>query len=283
MALKRRFKSALKSRLKSLCKRLVIAYLLICIMMWALQRHIIFMPVQNIGAPAQYDLGDFNVVALTSPDGVALQSWYHEAKTGFPTILYFHGNGGNLAYRAQYFRLLADAGFGLLALDYRGYGKSAGSPSEQGFYMDARTMIQYGMKQLHIHPDHMIVYGESIGTGVAVQMATEYRFGAMVLQSPFRSLIELGQAAYPGLPVDLLQIDRFDSLSKMDRVKLPVLVFHGEKDAIVPFDHGKSILESAAGEKEALFFPDKGHTNMDIALLTKAVSGFAKKNQLITQ
>jgi fermentation-respiration switch protein FrsA (DUF1100 family) len=252
-------------------------------MMWALQRHIIFMPMQSIGEPVQYGLADFSVSALTSPDGVSVQSWYHKANSGFPTLLYFHGNGGNLAHRAHYFRLLADAGFGVLALDYRGYGKSGGSPSEQGFYMDARTMIQYGLKKLHIHPDRMIVYGESIGTGVAVQMATEFRFAAMVLQSPFRSLLELGQASYPWLPVGLLQIDRFDSLSKMDRVIAPVLVLHGEKDAIVPFDHGKSMYESVVGEKQSVFFPDKGHSNLDIGLLTNALVEFCKKNQLIMQ
>lgn len=240
------------------------------------------MSTTNIGEPAVYGLGDFKAITIPSIDGTSVSLWHHQPKSGFPTIIYFHGNAGHLGHRSWYFRVLANNGFGLLALDYRGYGKSEGSPSEQGFYQDARATIAYAMKELSLKPQQIIVYGESIGTGVAVQMATEYDFAAIILQSPFTSLVTLGQRMYPYLPVGLLQEDRFDSLKKLGNVKEPLLLFHGELDKIVPFVQGKIMFENASEPKEAVFYPDKGHINMDINLMGKAVLDFSRKQGLVT-
>jgi uncharacterized protein len=117
--------------------------------MWVAQRHLLYMPQTNIQPPAAYGLNDFEDIRLQSNDGTHVQAWYHKAETGYPTIIYFHGNGGHLGGRARYNRLLSSAGFGILALSYRGYGASEGSPSEEGFYQDARAAMEYASQKTH--------------------------------------------------------------------------------------------------------------------------------------
>lgn len=268
-------------RPKSILKRLVFAYVLICLFMWVFQRHLIYMPMTNIQAPDAYGLHGFTDMSLKSGDGTHIHAWYHAARTGYPTVVYFHGNGGNLATRANYFQLLNEAGFGVLALDYRGYGASEGSPSEEGFYQDARALMDYAAQLLSLPPKRMIIYGESIGTGVAVQIATEYPSAALVLQSPFTSMEALATDNYPWLPVNFLLQDRFDSLSKIARTHAPLLLFHGEQDTIVPIKFGKILFDSAPTPKESIYFPENGHVNFDLKSLTEALITFSRKYQLI--
>ena len=274
---------SIKLRLKSLLKRLVIAYLLVCVLMFALQRRIIFVPEVGIGEPAGYGLADYKQLWITAADGVHLEAWYHPAQSGYPTIVYFHGNGGNLGGRAPYFRMLSDKGFGVIGLDYRGYGRSEGSPSEQGFYMDARAAIDYASKELSVKPEQMIAYGESIGTGVAVQMATEYPFQGLVLQSPFTSVLQLGKDSYPWLPVEILQLDRFDSLSKIGNIHSPLLVIHGAIDLIVPIKYGKQLFVAAPEPKEFSTHEYSNHLNLKIGVMAKNVLEFAQKHGMIKQ
>lgn len=265
----------------ALLKWLVVAYALICFAMWALQRHLIYMPRRDVQPPLAYGLHDFADMRLKTVDGLQVQAWFRKARPGWPTIVYFHGNGGHLGYRAHYYQLLTESGFGLLALSYRGYGASEGSPSEQGLYLDARAAMDYAAHTLALPPGQIILYGESIGTGVAVQMATEYAFAALVLQSPFTSLRARGAALYPWLPVSLLLNDRFDSLSKVSRIHVPVLLLHGAQDTIVPVADGKALFAALPEPKEAVYFPHQGHNDLDIVLLAGAVDAFARRHGLV--
>jgi len=268
-------------RIVALLKRLLIAYVLICLIMWAFQRELMYLPTTDIQSPEAYGITGFDPLRLTSKDGTPISAWFRTAQAGFPTLLYFHGNGGNLASRAHYFHLLASAGFGVLALDYRGYGASEGNPSEEGFYQDARATVEYALAKAALPANQIILYGESIGTGVAVQMASEYPAAALVLHSPFTSIEDIAKDSYPWLPVHYLLKDRFDSLSKLADVSEPLLLFHGEQDTIVPVALGKELFAHAREPKEALYFPDGGHNDLPLEELTRALIAFSKKQGVI--
>jgi len=270
-----------KPSLKMILTTAIVAYALICICMWTFQRYLIYLPTANIMPPKDYGLNEFVPLNLTSKDNTHITAWYHKARNGYPTLIYFHGKGGNLENRSHYFRSLADAGFGVFGIDYRGYGASEGNPSEEGLYQDARATMDYASEKLALAPMQTIIYGESIGTGVAVQIAREYPSGALILQSPFTSLQAIGEKRYPWLPVRFLLQDRFDSLSKITDIHTPLLLIHGLQDSVVPIKEGETLFANAPDPKEAVYFPDKGHNNLDIKSRTDALIAFCKKYKLI--
>jgi fermentation-respiration switch protein FrsA (DUF1100 family) len=257
------------------------AYVLVCILMSAFQRDLMYHTWRAIEAPQSYGLSGYTVATLTDTDGTHIQAWYRAANAGFPTLVYFHGNGGNMANEVEYFHVLGDAGFGLLAMDYRGYGASGGSPCETGFYQDARAALAYATGTLHVPQSRIILYGESIGTGVAVQMATEYPVAAVVLQSPYTSVEARARDLYLFLPVHWLIKDRFDSLGKIATVHAPLLVLHGEKDAVVPIIDGRILFAHANAPKQFVSFPGEGHNDLDIAGRLKALLAFCHTIHLI--
>lgn len=250
------------------------AYLMILVAMFVFQRNLMYLPGKEINAPQIYGLGGFSDVSIKSADGILLQLWVRPAAIHFPTIIYFHGNAANLANRAGIYAALANKGFGVIALSYRGYGKSAGSPSEQGIYDDARAAIAYATQQKNIPLSQIILYGESLGSGVAVQMANEYPVAAVVLQSPYTSVATRAAEIYSFLPVQWLIKDRFDSIDKIASIKAPLLVFHGERDRTIPVAHGRAIFEKAAVPKQAYYFPDVDHMDFDPGVLAGHVLDF---------
>lgn len=265
----------------SLLQTLAIGYALLCLFMWGFQRQLIYFPQTDIQSPERHGLSGFSDLRLQSLDGTGLQVWHHAARSGYPTVLYFHGNAGHLGGRAAYFRLLSDAGFGVLALSYRGYGQSGGRPSEQGFYQDAQAIQRYARERLMLPTEKMILYGESIGAGVAAHLAIECACAALVLQAPFTSLTDIAKAHYPWLPVNLLLSDHFDSFSKIAHIQVPLLLLHGEKDTIVPVKYGKALFERAPQPKQAIYQPHTGHNNFDLKQLTDFLYSFSKKYNLI--
>jgi len=262
---------------------LLIGYALLCLVMWVFQRHLLYFPRTDIQPPEFYGLADFEDVRLRSKDGTVLQAWYRPAHEGAPTLIHFHGNAGHLGARAAFFRLLADAGIGVLGLSYRGYGHSQGSPSEQGFYMDARAVIQHAVEAFSLKPAQLVLYGESIGTGVAVQTAVEYPVRAVILPSPFASISDVAASLYPWLPVDALLADKFDSIGKIARFNVPLLIVHGETDALVPVASAKALYDQAPQPKEIFYFPDKGHNDIDFNQLMRFLIAFFHKYDLIEQ
>jgi fermentation-respiration switch protein FrsA (DUF1100 family) len=240
-----------------------------------------YLPFVGIEPPGAYGLVDFTSLSIKTSDNVHIQAWYKEAKRGYPTIIYFHGNAGNLAHRTQYFSLLRDAGFGILGIDYRGYGASEGEPSEEGFYNDGRAAIAYAQKELALPANKIIIYGESIGSGVAVQMASEHKLAALILQAPFLSMTSAASYHYPWLPVNLLLKDRFDSVSKIANVHSPLLLLHGENDGIVPVTDGKELFIQANQPKKSIYFPETGHNNFNLELLVAAVLTFCQEQKLV--
>jgi fermentation-respiration switch protein FrsA (DUF1100 family) len=255
-----------------------IIYVGIVALMAIFQRKLLYLPDRQIGAPEQYGLSGFVDSFTKTADGVSIQLWYKPAKNDMPTILYFHGNASHMGNRAGIYSALSGKGFGVLAVSYRGYGKSEGKPSEQGLYADGRAAISFLTENKKILLSNIIIYGESLGTGVSVQMANEYQVGALVMQAPYTSISGRAAEIYFFIPVKLVMIDHFDSLSKISKIKTPLLILHGEQDETIPARHGKTLLAAANDPKEAVFFNDVGHSNFDSAAIALNVLRFADEH-----
>ncbi|NCY24975.1 MAG: alpha/beta hydrolase [Alphaproteobacteria bacterium] len=248
--------------------------------LYSRQRQLIYHPVREVAAPQAYGLSGFTE-QLIGDYGAKLQYWIRPAAPGFPTIMYFHGNAANLSTRAPIFAELAGRGFGVVGLSYRGYGKSDGTPSEDGIFADARAAIALAHKEMGVPYSRMIFYGESLGSGVAVRMAGEHQPGALVLEAAYTSVANRAAELYPYIPVKWLLKDHFDSMAHIGRVRSPVLMFHGELDETIPVAHGRALLAAANEPKQAFFFPDIHHNDFDNALISDHVLAFAHKHGLV--
>ena len=222
------------------------------------QRKLIYFPDQSVpDIPPP-----FTLVSYTSSDGLTLGSWYAAPRDpGALVIVYFQGNGGHVGRRDSKLIPYLEAGMGALLVGYRGYGGNPGSPTEAGLYDDAMSALHWLAGQ-GIAADRIVLYGESLGTGVAVELATRVQSRAVVLEAPFPSLVDAGARAYPYLPVRWLVHDRYDSLAKIGTLSAPVMVLHGTADDIVPVAMGEAILAAAPEPKRGLFFPGFGHNEL---------------------
>jgi fermentation-respiration switch protein FrsA (DUF1100 family) len=198
-------------------------------------------------------------VALSTPDGLSLFSWYCRAQERQPTVLILHGNAGNIDGRMPLAQQFMTSGFGVFLLEYRGYGSNPGSPTEAGLYDDARAAMQFLQKQ-GVPLEQIVIYGESLGTAVATQVASEFAVCAVVLQSPFTSITNLAHLHYPWLLIK--PRDKFDSLSRITKVHAPLLVLHGNADTLVPIHEGKTLFAKANEPKTLIAIDDKGHSNL---------------------
>lgn len=240
----------------------VALYVLVAAAAWLGQRHLMYVPDPARVAPSAAGLNGVTETIIEAPDGARLIAWRAAARDGRPTLLYFHGNAGNLAGRAARFGRYQALGFGILMLSYRGYSGSTGRPSEADNVADARlaydTLVASG-----VQPARIVLYGESLGSGVAVQLAAERFVGAVVLDAPYTSVVEMALLAYPYLPVRPLLIDRYESDRHIKRVSAPVLVLHGERDSVIPVRMGRALHAAASEPKQLLLFPDGGHVDLD--------------------
>jgi len=201
---------------------------------------------------------DLQEVQLISADGLRLWAWHwpgHQAAT----LLVLHGNAGHRGHRLGWIEDLYGLGCGIFILDYRGYGGSAGAPTEGGLYQDAEAAVGW----LRRHGKRLLVYmGESMGCGVAVELATRQPAAGLILQSGFSSAVEVARIAYPYLPVRFLMKDRYESAAKMSKISCPVLVIHGEQDSLIPLRLGRALYDAAREPKEWLAVPGAGHNDV---------------------
>ena len=239
------------------------AYVLVVGLVYLGQRCLMYHPGGVAGAPADAGLPDAAAVRVTTADGFEIQSWYIAPQSGRPVLLYLHGNAGTIADRAFKARLFVRQGIGVMLAEYRGYGGNPGDPTEAGLYADARANLAWLANRGH-GPGDIIVYGESLGTGVAVQAALERAKAgtpvrALVLEAPFTTMADAAGVHYPWLPTGLLTRDRYNSSAKIGAVQCPVLVIHGSADRVVPQDQGMRLFSLAAEPKTAAWLPGAGH------------------------
>jgi uncharacterized protein len=260
---------------------LLVMYITLVGLMYVLQRKMMYLPQKNIERSEHYGLSGFGEHFAKTSDGITIQLWYKPAQPDFPTIIYFHGNAGHIGDRASLLGTLAEKGFGVLGTSYRGYGKSDGSPTEKGIYNDARAAIDFLVSKQNIPASKIMLFGESLGTGVATQMATEYPVAALMLQAPYKSVAGRAAEIYYYIPVNWLISDRFDSIDKIDKVKCPLMIFHGELDDVIPITHGKALYEKATCLKRSFFLPHVGHNDFDSDVISAHVLDFAKEHSLV--
>ena len=215
-------------------------------------------------------------VELVTVDGLTLFSWYIPPPVGRPVILYFHGNGGNIGYRGERLQRFAQQGYGVLLAEYRGYGGNPGEPCERGLFTDGEAAFDF-LADSGIRPDHIVLWGESLGSGVAVYLAATRKVGAMVLEAPFTSVAAAAQHRYPFVPAIYLVHDRFDSRSRIRQVVAPLLILHGERDRVVPVSHGRALLAAATAPKEGWFSPVASHENLARFGALEAAIGFIER------
>jgi fermentation-respiration switch protein FrsA (DUF1100 family) len=198
---------------------------------------------------------------LTTADGEKVLVWHVQAKPGRPVILYFHGNGDFLAGFFGRFRALIADGIGIVALSYRGYAGSSGQPSEYGLLQDAAAA--YAFTTARYGADRIVVWGFSLGTGVAVALAADQPVGKLILEAPYTSLVDVAASAFPIFPVRLAMRDPFYSDRRIARVKAPMLVMHGMRDATIPIGFGERLFALAHEPKTLVRFPGGGHNDLD--------------------
>jgi uncharacterized protein len=198
---------------------------------------------------------------LKTEDGESLLAWSIPPAPGRPLILYFHGNAGGLDLRVERFRAMAEMGAGLLAIEYRGYASSTGSPSERGLKLDGEAAYAAAIAS-GVPPEGIVALGESLGSGVAVALAARHKIGALVLDSPYSSIADVAAAAYWFVPVRALLRDPFRNDLLIGSVKVPTLIVHGTKDGVVPIRFGEKLFALANPPKEFWRVEDAAHLAM---------------------
>ena len=236
--------------------------------MWVGQRRLIYFPDRSAPPPAAAVLPGARDVTLTTSDGLSLGAWYAPpTQSCGAAVLVAPGNAGNRAGRVGLADALRADGFGVLLVDYRGYGGNPGAPSEDGLARDLRAARAYLVGEAGIAGDHLVYLGESIGTGPASALAVEHPPAALVLRSPFTSLADVGRAAYR-VPVGWLLLDRYTVAEHVRHVPAPIAVVYGSRDTTVPAAHSRAVAEaarSAGAEVVEVEVPDAGHNDARLA------------------
>jgi hypothetical protein len=239
------------------------AYAAILLAAYLGQRRLMYFPDRTHTLPAQVGLPGVQERFLETPDGARVMAWYGKARPGEPTLLYFHGNAGSLAARAERIRRFMDEGWGVYMMTYRGYGGGTGSPSETANVADARLAYDALVRE-GVDPASIILYGESLGTGVAARVATERPAAGLILDAPYTSIVDIAAKAYPYLPVRHVLKDRYETKTYVGQVRMPLLILHGERDPVIPVAMGRELLALANAPKRLATFPKAGHSDIYI-------------------
>jgi pimeloyl-ACP methyl ester carboxylesterase len=226
----------------------------------AVQQRLLYFPDTRRTTPAEAELPNVAERELEMADGTRVLTWWGAAKPGRPTLLYFHGNGGSFVTRSERIRKYMAHGYGLVMMTYRGFGGSAGTPSEKANVADALEVYD-AVRASGVSPSEIVVYGESLGTGVAVQVAAQREVGGVILDAPYTSIVDLATLHYPYLPARWLMTDRYETLQSAGRVTAPVLIVHGEEDDVIPVEMGRRVAAALQGPVKVATFPGAGHSD----------------------
>ena len=236
----------------SMLATVTVGYVSIAGWLYFAQESLVYFPGRTLVAtPAQAGLA-YEPVRFTSADGVALSGWYIPAPKSRGTLLFSHGNAGNISHRLESIRQFHDLGLDVFIYDYRGYGESEGKPSEEGTYRDAEAARRYLVETRGLAPEHIVYFGRSLGAAIAAWLATQHPPRALIVESAFTSVPDFGAEIYPWLPVRLLARLRYPTQEYLRSVQAPVLVIHSRDDEIVSFRHAEKLYESANSPKELL-------------------------------
>ena len=254
---------------------IIIIYASVLVVLFIFQRNLMYHPNENNYFGDKLEV-EIEKVKITTSDNLNLLGWFHNKDLKkFKTIVYFHGNAGSLdnrIYKLNYFKNM-DVNFLIIA--WRGFSGNKGKPSEKGLYEDGKSTIKF-LKNLGVTEKDIIIYGESLGTGIATEIAQNRKFGGLILETPFTSMIEAAKNFYPYIPVGLLLKDKYKNDKKIKNINIPILVMHGEADQIVPFWMGKKIYEIANQPKYSYFTKYDDHMMEFDENLILALNAFIK-------
>tara|TARA_B100001173_G_C15961301_1_gene535824 strand:- start:240 stop:1040 length:801 start_codon:yes stop_codon:yes gene_type:complete len=255
---------------------IIIAYIVVIIFVYFYQRNLLYHPSEN---NYQNDTIQFNYqeIFIKVNDEIKLKSWIIDKDLkNFKTLVFFHGNAGDLSNRIYKLNELDKLDINILLISWRGFSGNEGYPTEKNLYEDAEAAIKW-LNKKKVSNSQIILYGESLGTGVAVEIASKNNFNSIILESPFTSIENSAKIYYPYLPVSFLLKDRYDSISKIKKINSPILIMHGRKDDIVPFFMGKKLFEKANSPKDSYFTDIDDHMMEFNSQLLNKIKDFITK------
>ena len=227
-------------------------YFLVLVFLYFYQRNLLYHPNENNYSGDKISV-DIEKVKIQTADNIELLGWYHKKNLkDYKTLVYFHGNAGSLENRIHKLNHFQDMNINFLIIAWRGFNGNKGKPSERGLYVDGKSAIDW-LKKKGVDEKNLILYGESLGTGVATHLAQNKNYAGVILETPFTSMVDAAKNFYPYIPINLLLKDKFENFKKVKNINTPILVMHGEVDQIVPFSMGKKIYEIANNPKYSYF------------------------------
>ena len=266
-----------KSKIFIIFSYIFVIYISLLALIFIFQRSLMYFPVKEKISKSFYKNTQLKIIDISTSDGLILKSLYKKSETNInKTILVFHGNAGHIGHRVSKFKPFMDKGYGLLLLEYRGYGENKGKPSKLGLYKDGEAAINYLINQ-KIKSKNIIVYGESLGTAIATKLSIKYSFNMTILEAPFTSIADVAQKRYWIFPAKYLVLDNFDNLGIIEKIKSPLLLLHGYKDYVINIAFGKKVFEAALKPKKALFVQNAGHNNLFEFNLVNKILNILKK------
>ena len=237
---------------------ILLIYLSVLVYLFFFQRNLLYHPNENNYSGDKLKV-DIEEVQIKTSDNINLLGWFHKKDLNkFKTIVYFHGNAGKLENRIHKLNHFKDMDINFLIISWRGFSENSGKPTEQGLYKDGKSAIDW-LKNMGLDDKDIILYGESLGTGIAIEIAQNKNFAGLILETPFTSMIDAAKNVYPYIPVGLLLKDRYENDKKIKNINIPLLVMHGEEDQIIPYKMGKKIYEIANKPKYSYFTKYDNH------------------------
>ncbi len=230
--------------------------------LYLFQRKILFNTSDKPKKPSCYGLAEVKEVCIITKDNISLLSWYFSSKVKSPLLIYFHGNSFNIGERSYRIKKYIDRNWSVLLVSWRGYSGNLGNPSEENLYKDAEAVLKWVKTNTDFQLSDLVIYGESLGSGVAVELGIKNEFISVVLEAPFTSIPDLAKKKYKIFPTQFLVKDKFDNLKKIKFLKSPLLIISGKKDEIVPHQHSKILYKNAKVIKKCVFIDEAMHNNL---------------------
>ena len=264
-----------KMYILSIVCSVVLIYVVIAFILYKSQRSLMYLPTENNYSGDKLTVS-IEKVKIENDDGIELLAWYHKKnKEKNKTILFLHGNAGSLENRIHKINHFNDMDVNFLIISWRGFSGNKGHPTEKGLYKDAKSGVNW-LKKKGIKEKNIIIYGESLGTGIATEIAQNNNFAGVILESPFTSMVAAAKSNYPIFPIRLLLKDKYESDKKIKNIKSPILIMHGSKDKVVPFWMGKKLYELANQPKYSYFNEYDDHMMEFNEDLINSITSFIK-------
>lgn len=252
----------------------LILYVILLAIVYFNQHEMLYHPHKPTHELAFYNIDNAREIFLTTKDNVKLQVWYREPNKDQDMVIFLHGNAGNLEDRADKLTQLAKMGYGFIIPAWRGFGKSEGFPSKEGLFNDAECVINYLKQENYKLNKNVIIIGESLGTGIATEMAVRHKFKGLFLITPYTSIADRAGELYPYLPTQFLTIDNFKVLANITKINQPLFIIHGTADNVIPYQHAEKIFAKANDPKKIIIYPGINHSNYNIEKVFEAMKEF---------